>query len=117
MRTIFIALFFTTTALAGYTNAFRPFQVLSYRDKPPQIDSSKAASVTNGMTLGQVVTNLGPGWIYWDVNIVIIRWSFTDGQELNILPSSYSASVVIHSDIHSDSRFWFTTNANIVPSK
>jgi hypothetical protein len=115
MRTLFIALFLARTALAGDTNLF-----LLYHDhtafRELQIDSSKAASVTNGVTLGQVVTNLGPGFFYGNpsMGVQMIGWDFSDGRKLYIRPASDSPSVVLHSDIHSDSRFWFTTNAYIV---
>jgi len=118
MRTLFIAFLLTTAALAGDTNAFRPFQDSSTY-KPLHLDPSKAASITNGVTFGQVVTNLGPGYFYGSPSqgVQMIRWDFIDGRELYIRPSSFSPSVVLHSDIHSDSAFWFITNATIVPSK
>ena len=112
---------FTTTVFAGDTNSFWP---VIPTHNPPLIESSKASCITNGITLGQVVTNLGPGW--WpDGNGIdspiesagIIRWTFADGRQLNVRPtSSYSASMVLGANI-GQTRFWFTTNAYIVSPK
>lgn len=117
MRTLLAVVLITTTVFAGDTNAFRAFQVLSFTNRPALIESSKMASITNGITLGQLVTNLGPGWVRQTESVGIIRWSFSDSHELNVKPHSYSASDVLTTNTHAVSRYWFTTNAYITPSK
>jgi hypothetical protein len=111
MRTIFTALLFTTTAFAGYC----PFELLSFTKQPTLIDAARTASITNGVTLGLVVTNLGPGWIMVDDGF--IRWSFTDGRELQVRPFRNTADEVLHTNVSEPAYFWFTTNANKIASK
>ncbi len=134
MRPFFAAILLTTTAFADDTNAFHPFQVLSFTNTSkatittnihgmrvmllqPLIEPSKVASITNGITLGQVVTNLGPGWMLGTESVGIICWSFSDGRELNVLPSSYSATDVLSTNRSNRAHFWFTTNSHTIPSK
>ena len=105
MRTLFIALLFATVGLADDTNVFRADQ----DTRPPLIAPSKAASITNGITLGQVVTNLGPGFI-GNSSAGIIRWSFADGRELNVRQGDSTASEVLTTNIGDEACFWFSTN-------
>ena len=114
MRTLFIALLFTAKAFASDTNVFEPYQVLSFTNSPPIIEASKAASVTNGITLGQVVTNLGSGWMPRNESVGIIRWSFSDGRQLNVWPHSHClASDMLTTNAGGVTYFWFTTHAHI----
>jgi len=110
MRTLFITLLFTTRAFASDTNVFHLYQVLSFTNTPPVIEASKAASITNGITLGQVVTNLGAGWMPKNECAGIIRWSFSDGRRLNVWSETRKSSDVLSSEPYARWRFWFTTN-------
>jgi hypothetical protein len=79
---------------------------------PPVLEAAKAAFVTNGIRLGQVISLLGPGWSYpTDVRANLTRWSFADGRELAVFsPTSLSTDTVLSTDLESPSRLWFTTN-------
>jgi hypothetical protein len=122
MRTTAILFLIALTALASETNEFRAFIIA--RGPQPPVDASKASSITNGITLGQVVARLGPGWMIGSTNksdIVdsagIIKWSLSDGRQLNVWPDNNSASTVLTTNVHGDSRFWFSTNSFIRISK
>lgn len=130
MRAIFTAFLFATAAFAGETNEFSPCVVLSFTNTSnativtnergtkvmilqPLLEPAKLASVTNGITLGQVVTNLEPGWMTQAESVGIIRWSFRDGRELQVKPLTYTASDVLFSDVRGRSQFWLTTNEDL----
>jgi len=117
MRALFITLLFTARAFANDTNVFQPYQIVSFTNVPPMIEASKAASITNGITLGQVVTNLGSGWMPRNESVGIIRWSFSDGRQLYVRSQSYSAGEVLGTNTSGQARFWFITNANIISPK
>jgi hypothetical protein len=112
MRTLFIALMLATATFAGDTNVFRADQ----DTRPPLIAPSKAASITNGITLGQIVKNLGPGFI-GNSSAGIIHWSFADGRELNVWPLDYTASEVLSTNRGKRAEFWFSTNAYFTSPK
>ena len=127
MRTMILALLLATAALAGDTNKFQPSRVfyptvstnnhgVRVVSSPPLIDASKAESITNGITFGQVVTNLGPGWSPVFDETGVIRWYFSDGRQLHSWPDN-NADTVLTTNVNSNARFWFTTNANILPRK
>ena len=116
MRTAAISLLIGLTALAGETNEFRAFIIA--RGPQPPVDASRASSITNGITLGQVVASLGPGWMIGSTNkndfvdsAGIIKWRLSDGRQLNVWPNNQSASTVLTTNAHGDSRFWFSTNS------
>ena len=120
MRRFFIilTLLMAVTAFADDTNTFCP--AICCTNTPPLIDVSKEVIITNGITLGQVVTNLGPGWMPGGkvklpdgrevevvADILMIQWNFTDGHQLVVLPKTGKASDVLSSDGHTGSKFWF----------
>ena len=126
MRALILASLFVTVAFAGDTNSFVPFVITPApqfpRDfKQPSanlvelIDALKAAAITNGITLGQVVTNLGPGSIPAWSGTGTILWSFADGRVLCVSHCT-DASTVLSSEPNARHRFWFMTNA-VVSSK
>jgi hypothetical protein len=134
MRTIIVSFLLATAVFAGDTNAFLPYRMLLLTNssegivitngqgirvhiQQPLLEPSKSASITNGITLGQVVTNLGPGWMWQTESVGIIQWSFNDGRELDVLPGSISAGEVLSSDKGSRSRFWFSTNEIYAPKR
>jgi len=98
MRTFLISLCIASHLYAGDTN--------SYSWKPPWgtagrgafIDAAKATSITNGISYGQIVSNLGPGYVSQADNTMIPRWYFTDGRRLWVWPKSFAASDVLHSN-------------------
>jgi len=126
-------LFIATAAMADTTNSFVPFIVIetgvfrrakataaSSTNRVANLAASKAAGITNGITLGQVVTNLGPGWITEDESIGIINWSFSDGRTLRVWPRGYMAGTVLTTNKNENSRFWFEAPPNarfVLPKK
>jgi hypothetical protein len=121
MRTFIILFLFTTAAFAGDTNAFcpyilwpptnsPPFQGYNWTNNPKLIDSSKATTITNGITLGQVVTNLGPGQLFRFSGVCDISWCFTDGCVLHVWPQECLAKEVLHTN---KGMLWFTTNSYV----
>lgn len=120
-----LSVFIATVAIADSTNSFVPYVVIDtslLRRAKPTLPSStnqagllaasKAAGITNGITLGQVVTNLGPGWMLDVEGIGIIRWSFSDGRTLHVWPGGYTAGVILSTNKNARSRFWFESNSN-----
>ena len=96
--------------------AGEPFR--SYRKSwsaPPDLDSAEIRTITNGITLGQIVTNLGPGWISPEDSSGIIRWRFGNGRQLNVWPSYYRADEVVHTNREADVRMWFTDHPPELP--
>ena len=101
---------------AGDTNAtFRAFEV---SDQPPiPVPASKASVITNGITLGQIVATLGPGWMtaHMQKSSVAphIMWRFSDGRVLHLCPESWTADEVIAtnstSSFHHRPFYWFET--------
>jgi hypothetical protein len=85
--------------------AFRPFIVSEV--PPAPLDPAKLDRIKDGMTLGQIVDDLGPGWISPLSGVGIITWSFTDGRRLSVWPRSYTASeVVTKHESRGQSRMW-----------
>ena len=123
MRTIIIVLFFVSSVFASETNLFRPFivvdakplmtskDILDYNNRK-LIDSSKAATITNGITLGQVATNLGPGVVSLASGVGNIVWEFSDGRCL-LVNHCRDANIILSSDAHARYHFWFVTNATM----
>ena len=78
---------------------------------PPPLPAAKADTITNGMTLGQIVAALGPGWMPseppWE-GIGIIKWWFSDGRGLEVWPETHRASDIVKTNLESRARFWFT---------
>jgi hypothetical protein len=127
MRSIILpaALLTAAAAFGANTNEFRPV-IPTHR--PRLIEASKAASITNGITLGQVVKHLGPGWMpdgkFPDgspgapvESVGIIRWSFTDGRQLNLVPKTRTANDILSSVAGAGSRYWFSTNTPYAPKR
>jgi hypothetical protein len=64
---------------------FTPFIVSNLRPKP--LNSEKAKMIKEGMTLKELVAALGPGWMSPYEGVGTFAWFFTDGRQLNVLPS------------------------------
>jgi hypothetical protein len=103
------------TAIASDTDEFHPFIIA--KGPQPAIEASKATSITNGITLVQVVASLGPGWMIGSTNkgdfvdsAGIIKWTLSDGRQLNVWPNSHLASTVLTTNAGDQNRFWFSTN-------
>jgi hypothetical protein len=91
----------------GPTNGLLVF----YKSRRPLtlIDSAAADSVTNGITLKQLIQNLGPGWKSPDDGIGLINWTFKDGRELEVLQPRFNetaAKIYTAGQMH-----WFTNNS------
>ena len=135
MRTHFLPIILlATAALAADTNAFRAYERVDLGSwKPimrtntagkvvpcmgPVLDPAKAATVTNGISLGQLVANLGPGWVSPAARASSIHWDFADGRELIVgAPSRFSgeswqpSSVLSATNAPSECHLWWTTNS------
>lgn len=72
-----------------------------------QIEISQAAAITNGITLGQLVASLGPGYVDNFSGLGNIMWPVTDGRVLCVRGSR--ASDILSSNANSSQRFWFIT--------
>jgi hypothetical protein len=128
----------TSTAVAGDTNAFRPYTLWhpvpgrfeqstnGHRVFVPlipdpnqpvkRIEASKASVITNGITLGQVATNLGSGYASSGLGILTIWWCFADGRVLYVRPRDCSPDEVLISDDEGYGRFWWRTNVGgVIP--
>jgi hypothetical protein len=109
---------------SGAANGFVPYIITPVsRDFKHQntnrvelIDASKAATVTNGITLGQLVTNLGPGHVSALSSSGTIGWGFSDGRVLSVQHCT-DPSTVLSSEPHARHRFWFFTNSPYAPKK
>ncbi|PWU14503.1 MAG: hypothetical protein C5B50_17185 [Verrucomicrobia bacterium] len=134
MRTqILLSFLLVVAALAADTNAFRAYEridLFTFDMKPktnaagkavvcpcPLLGPSGAAIFTNGISLGQIVKKLGPGWMSPAARATTIHWSFTDGREVTVSPPSQSsggkweASFVLGArDTPSQCHFYWTTN-------
>ena len=99
-----------TTASAGDAPGFRAYERLDLFTWTPTVrtniagqavkcigpilDPAKAASVTNGISLGDLVTNLGPGWMSPASRANSIEWDFADGRFLSVsAPKKFSGEV------------------------
>ena len=119
MRILITFLLFASAAFAADTNRFVPYIIIKPSWASPaevstnhveQIDALKAATITNGITLGQLVTNLGPGSVSSVSGSGTIGWSFSDGRVLWVSHCT-DPSTVLSSDFHAQHRFWFFTNS------
>jgi len=135
MRTQFLlAILLGTAALAAGTNTFRPYERVDLATwEPimrtntsgkavacmgPVLDPAKATFVTNGISLGELVEHLGPGWMSPAARAYSIHWDFADGRELIVgAPRRFSNAVWRASFIlsatnsPSECHLWWTTNA------
>ncbi len=79
---------------------------------PAPVDVAKLERVTDGMTLGAIVDELGPGWV--SPSAGIITWFLSDGRELRIWPAEYKADEVITKMGESGrSRMWIQKSTHI----
>lgn len=120
-------------AFAGDTNAFRAYERLDLLTWTPTVrtniaglavkcigpvlDPAKAAAVTNGISLGTLVTNLGPGWMSPASRAHSIEWDFADGRFLhvvhpkNISGEDWPASFIVSTtNTPSECHLWWVTN-------
>jgi hypothetical protein len=121
-----------SAALAGDTNTFRAYERVNIfsptirtnvageavRCIEPVLDPARAAIVTNGVPLGQLVTNLGPGWMSPASRASSIHWDFADGRELTVASpggttngewrASFTLDITTSSSV---CHFWWTTNS------
>ena len=130
-----LAVLSASTALGDGTNAFRPYRLLQpvpgrlewstnghpviivpstpHTDPPVRrIEASKALAITNGIKLGQVATNLGPGYASRSLGTLTIFWLFADGRVLCVRPLDCSPDEVLISSGEGYGRFWWKTNAD-----
>ena len=106
--------FFASSAIANATESFVPYY--TSEDAAGPIDAAKAAGITNGITLGQVVAKLGMGTVHPLSGCAIIHWRFSDGRDLSVFPSGFEPGTVLTSRASADpaalqnvaSSFWFT---------
>jgi hypothetical protein len=115
----FVVSLFGTTVLAADTNTFQPYILLGR--VPGQTDGlpeptngiiklnepSQAAAITNGITLGQLVASLGPGYVDNFSGLGNIMWPVTDGRVLCVRGTR--ASDILSSNANSSQCFWFIT--------
>jgi hypothetical protein len=109
MRTLILSMTLASAAFAGDTNGFIPFitpPVRPLTNAPALIPASKAGMVTNGITLGQVVKNLGPGIVPAWSGTGDLTWSFSDGRTLYVQHCT-DPSTVLSSESDARHRFWF----------
>ena len=109
-----LAILICTIAMAETTNSFVPYRMSPRRPAP--LAATKAYGITNGITLGQVVAQLGPGWMPGEPGTGIIRWSFSDGRQLVVWSSGSTADIVLTTNRSARSRFWFTKQDEILVS-
>jgi hypothetical protein len=90
MRTLLISTLVAVGVYAADSNVSHyPYEgIWGLTNQMPLVEASKAASITNGITFGQVVTNIGPGWMSAAASVAIVQWRFADGRTLNACPSS-----------------------------
>ncbi len=122
------------TAFAGETNGFRAYERLNLLTWTPTVrtniagqavkcigpvlDPAKAAIVTNGVSLGNLVTNPGPGWMSPASRANSIEWDFADGRFLHVgSPKNFSdenwqASLILSTtNTRFECHLWWTTNS------
>jgi len=105
-----IAFFICAATMAQTTNSFEPYRMVQRRPAP--LAAVKARGITNGITLGQVVAQLGPGWTLGYSGTGMIRWSFSDGRELFVWPGGDAPTIVLSNDVYARSRFSFRTSSH-----
>ncbi len=134
MRTCsLLVMMMAATVFAGDTNGFRAYERLNlFAWTPavrtnvagqavkcigPVLDPGKAAMVTNGISLGDLVTNLGPGWVSPASRAKSIHWDFADGRFLNVSPPKNSAGedwqasfILSTTNTPSQCHVWWVTN-------
>ena len=83
----------------------------------PILDAAKAEAVTNGITLGQTVAELGPGWMSPASGVNAIHWSFNNGRELVVLfpdrhsiPNWHQSFVLSSTNSPAECQVWWLTN-------
>jgi len=135
MRTLLLPpILFATAVLARDSNSFRAYErvdLLSWQPTirtniagevvrciGPVLDHTKTLSVTNGISLGQLVTNLGPGWRSPASRASSIHWDFADGRSLTVTcpaggtNDSWQASFTLDTTtLSSVCHYWWTTNS------
>ncbi len=134
MRTCsLLVMMMAATVFAGDTNGFRAYERLNlFAWTPavrtnvagqavkcigPVLDPGKAAMVTNGISLGDLVTNLGPGWVSPASRAKSIHWDFADGRFLTVSPPKNSAGedwqasfILSTTNTPSQCHVWWVTN-------
>jgi hypothetical protein len=137
MRTLlFLTMMLATVASAEDTNAFCAYKVLDFGVSKgrimtnsqgvavlchaPILDFAKAEAITNGITLGQTVAKLGPGWMSPVSGVNAIHWSFSDGRELVVFfpgryrtPSWQESFVLSVTNSPAECHFWWLTNSTM----
>ena len=101
----------------GTNIPFRAYKLVPVDFELPVLPAYLASSITNGMTLGQIVATLGPGWLMKFVSLGVIKWRFSDGRLLCVDPEHYHAEgdvltmcqsfAVRPKHSHSKSFMWF----------
>jgi hypothetical protein len=78
-------------------------------DSPPAVlKAVKKNRIRDGMTLGQIVKVLGPGWISPLESAGVITWVFDDGSELRAWPEEYDKGSVLTFKVTMErSGMWF----------
>lgn len=72
---------------------FKPFVVSE--EKPKRLPEELKKIVKEGVALGALVKALGPGWISKGEGTGFIRWVFTDGSMLSVLPAGYDSKATL----------------------
>ncbi|HEV7302171.1 MAG TPA: hypothetical protein VGN72_22730 [Tepidisphaeraceae bacterium] len=79
--------------------------------QPHLLDAAKLDRITDGVTLGAIVEELGPGQMHPLSGTGIINWHFNDGRQLSVWPDRYKSDEVITWKGQSGrSRMWIGTH-------
>jgi hypothetical protein len=97
---IVVILLSAVVAITGMSQAKEPatkhaFQSFSMSAPITVLDAAKLDRVADGMTLGAIVEELGPGWMSAAESAGIITWFFSDNRQLCIWPSDYKSDEII----------------------
>ncbi|CAN5644723.1 hypothetical protein BH09VER1_BH09VER1_16310 [soil metagenome] len=75
-----------------------------------KLPSALMKEVRDGMTLGELVLKLGPGWMARNEGVGLIAWFFDDGSKLTVWPKSHQATDVLSFGKEGASLMWWDQN-------
>jgi hypothetical protein len=102
------------TTNAWNTNSTLSFTPLGPNANLPQrvIEKAKSNSITNGITMGQIVNELGPGYAAGELGVLTIWWGFSDGRTLFARPGSGLPGQIMILGDEGYGHIWWRTNTH-----